>query len=480
MFRVKVRLIGGIIVVLLHVAVYLAITMPLSKVAKEGVEASVVRASKLEVRSQELHNHKLAALAQAIADRSEFADWVLEEEEINKRTKAYDAIQQYDGVLKEAGRKAHFLGIVDTDGAIVARDLDIKNMWKEKLPFARNVPVALKGKISTDIWNWKNRMMRSAAAPIFVNEGVAGAVVIAYDITSAEVREDKEMFGTEVALFLGKTIRASSLTLSGGGTNEDSGSVTALNNAVLGSETAPGARALAEGKASDIFNIKVRGEDYVAISGPLPTAAKRDDMGYVVLASVTKALAPVSSTRWHLLILLIASLLLVFGIIFVVTRHFINAEDTLELGVSEVINGDLEYYFEDVDEFEGLANAINVMLARLLGRPEPGEEMEETQQSIEDAFVILTEEPDDDDIGSQLAQDLANVSDAEYTTQLFNDYVEARREAGLDVSDLTEDALIMRLRANENLLKARFKCQMVRFQVVSSGPRISFKPIRIG
>ena len=480
MFRVKVRLIGGIIVVLLHVALYMAIIMPLSKIAKEDVEGRVERASKLAVRSQALLNHKLAALAQTIADRSEFGDWVLEQEETNKRTKAYDAIQQYDGILKEAGRKAHFLGIVDTDGAIVARDLDIKNMFKEKLPFARNVPVALKGKVSTDIWNWKNRMMRSAAAPIFVNEGVAGAVVIAYDITSAEARTDRDMFGTEVALYLNKAIRASSLTLTREETNEDATSVAALNNAVLGSETAPGNKALAQGKASDLFSVKLRGEDYLAITGPLPTAAKQDDMGFVVLASVTKAMAPINATRWNLLILLVASLMLVFGIIFVVTRHFINAEDTLELGVSEVINGDLEYYFEDVDEFEGLANAINVMLARLLGRPEPGEEMEETQQSIEDAFVILTDDPDDDDLGSQLAQDLANQSVEAYTTQLFNDYVEARRQAGLDVSDLTEDALVMRLRANENLLKARFKCQMVRFQVVSEGPRISFKPIRIG
>ena len=179
MFRVKVRLISGIIVVLLHVAIYMAITMPLTKAAMDSVEGSVVRASKLAVRSQELRNHKLAALAQAIADRSEFADWVLEEEETNKRTKAYDAIQQYDSILKKEGRKAHFLGIVDPEGAIIARDLDIKNMYKEKLPWARNVPVALKGKLSTDIWNWKNRMMRSAAAPIFVNQAVAGAVVIA-------------------------------------------------------------------------------------------------------------------------------------------------------------------------------------------------------------------------------------------------------------------------------------------------------------
>ncbi len=480
MFRVKVRLVTGFLVLLLHVAVYMAITMPLAETAKSGVEGAVQRASKLAVRSQELHNAKLSDLAQAIADRSEFGDWVLEEEETTRRTKAFDAIEQFDKKLKEEGRKAHFLGIVDTDGFIVARDLDIRNMYKEKLPFARNVPKALKGKVSTDIWNWRNRMMRSAAAPIIVNEAVAGAVVISYDITSAESRIDHDQFGTEVALFLDKAIRASSLTMPGDATSEDATSVSVLSAAVLSAETSPGSKALADGKTSDMFMVKLRNEEYVAIAGPLPTAAKRDDMGFVVLASMTAAMAPVSNTRWMLLILLIGSFLILFGVVFFVTRHFINAEDTIELGVTEVLNGNLEYYFEDVDEFEGLANVINVMLARLLGRPEPGEDMEETQQSVEDAYVILTDDADDDDIGSQLVQDLANADEAEYHTQLFQQYVEARREVGLDVSDLEEDALMMRLRANENLLKAKFKCQMIRFVIVSDGPRISFKPIRIG
>ena len=40
-------------------------------------------------------------------------------------------------------------------------------------------------------------------------------------------------------------------------------------------------------------------------------------------------------------------------------------------GVAEVINGNRDYMFESPSQdFEGLANGLNVMLARLLGRPE--------------------------------------------------------------------------------------------------------------
>ena len=88
-------------------------------------------------------------------------------------------------------------------------------------------------------------------------------------------------------------------------------------------------------------------------------------------------------------------------------------------------------YGSTQDMPDPVANAINTMLARLLGRPEPGEEMEETQQSIEDAFVILVDEPDDDDVGSAQAQELANLSDEAYMEKLFQEYVEARTAAGL-------------------------------------------------
>ena len=54
-------------------------------------------------------------------------------------------------------------------------------------------------------------------------------------------------------------------------------------------------------------------------------------------------------------------------------RRFLAPLDRLESGVSEVINGNQDYVFESPSsDFEGLANGLNVMLARVLGHPEPG------------------------------------------------------------------------------------------------------------
>ena len=45
------------------------------------------------------------------------------------------------------------------------------------------------------------------------------------------------------------------------------------------------------------------------------------------------------------------------------------------LGVGEIINGNIDYMFKPVgQDFEGLSNALNVMLARLLGREEVSDE----------------------------------------------------------------------------------------------------------
>lgn len=480
MFRVKVRLVAGILVVLLNVAVYLAITIPLSRKAEERVERNVERASKLVVRSQKLHALELQNMVLTVAAQPEFKDWMDKVEERERRAAAFDAITEYDDQLKKEERKAHFFAIVGKDGAVLARDLDINNMYGEKLPFA-NIQTALKGTPTIEIWDWRNRLMRSAAAPLMHNGEVIGAVVIAYDITAAEARLDRDQFTAEVAYFLDRSIRASSFSLANDDSKEDAGKVQQLTRSMLQQASAV-TKALDQGRTSELTEVALGDEIFLAKAGILPIgqAGKKSAYGFVVACSLTRAQDPVNSVRWMLLILSIGSVLLVFGVILAVTRHFVNAEDTLELGVTEVINGNLEYTFESSEEFEGLANALNVMLSRLLGRPEPGEDMEEAEASRDDGYVIILAEVDDADLNSSLAQELANESEEDYRARLFREYVEARSQQGLPVDDLTSEGLMLRLRANENLLRARYKCQMVRFVVVSQSGLVSFKPIRIG
>jgi hypothetical protein len=325
----------------------------------------------------------------------------------------------------------------------------------------------------------KSKMMRAAAAPILVGAKVLGAVVIAYEVTAADAREERDQFGTHVAYFMDDVVRASSFSMSGDDNAEDAGLVEALTRAALAAGGA-GKEAIAKDKDSDVVALALHGEDYLAITGPLPMRLTNNNVGYVVLSSLSVAQDPVSRVRWMFLVLAVIMLIMVTGGMFLVARHFVNAEDKLELGVSEVINGNMEYSFEAVEEFEGLANAINVMLSRLLGRPEPGEDGSEDSEAMWRADVIFVEELDAAASATDVARQLAAEPEDAYYSRIFREYVEARKRFNLPVEGITPENLAQKLRANEALLKAKHKCQVVRFVVSAQGGKVSLKPIRLG
>lgn len=477
MFRVKLSLVA--IIFVLIVVVYVITVLPLAENTTKNVNSAIERASRLVSRSQRLNGFELVNLAETIAREKEFVDGVQAADEKQRRVAIFDSITQYDKKLKREGRKAHFFSVVGKDGAIIARDLDINNMYGEKLPY-QNVKEALAGRSAKDIWGMKNRMMRAAAAPIWVGSEVKGAVVIAYEVTAAEAREERDQFGTHVAYFMDDAVRASSFSMEADEKTEDSSSVEALTKAVLTSASSLAKASLASNKTSDIFQLELQGETYLAMTGPLPDRLTNPQVGYIVLASLTDAQKDVMRLRWMFVIFGLGMICILLGGTWAVRRHFLNAEDKLELGVTEVINGNLDYTFEGVQEFEGLANAINVMLSRLLGRPEPGEDGEESEAALWRPDVITIEELDMDSAGPDLVRKLAAEPEENYYVRIYREYIDARKQYNLPVEGLTPDNLVQKLKANEAILKAKHECHTIRFLVNSQAGKVSFKPIRIG
>jgi hypothetical protein len=479
MFRTKIGLIAAGLVVALVVVVYLMTVSPMAKEADTRVQNAVERASALVARVQRLKGFELQGLAESVARRKDFVDAVQVAGEDQRRVAVYDSITQYDKVLREEGRKAHFFGVTDKEGAIIARDLNPNDMVGDKLPY-KNIREALAGRAARDIWSMKDRMMRAAAAPILVGKEVKGVVLIAYEVTSVDAREERDQFGTHVAYFMGDgvkpfVVKASSFSIANDDKTEDSG----LAQAAMVSAAELAKEVLGKDKASEVVKIKIQNEEYYAIAGPMPVKLTNPNVGYLVASSIDIAERPVSRIRWMFLVLGLGMLILVLGGMWAVAKHFVSAEDKLELGVAEVINGNLEYTFDVVEEFEGLANALNVMLARMLGRPEPGEEGE-GEDALWRADVIFVEELDQTASGSDAARQLAAEPEDAYYARVFHEYVEARRRNNLPVEGITQENLAQKLKANEGLLKAKHKCQMVRFLVIAQGGKVSLKPIRIG
>lgn len=510
-FRGKLGIAAFCVVLFITILFYLVFVHPRGEEIQQRARADLTRAATLVQRIQRLHAFDLVALAKEAAQRSDLVEGVQKESESERRQRVFESISEFDRKLREERRKAHFLAVVDAEGKVIARDLNIENMYGEKLPY-RSVAQALGGRAASDVWFMHNRMMRAGAAPITVNGEVRGAVVIAYDFTAAEAREESNLLGTDLVYFVDGEVKASSFARadSAEGDGEDSAKVkqvsrlfTEKSSPVWAAKTGAKAKAGAEvgGVPREIVSLDIGGDEHLAIVGALPEAVtivgvdlatrvldsgKRAEtiadtsehkVGFAVLVDIEDRLEPVTSARYMSLVFGLVVLIVVLAVMWTVARHFVDAEDRLELGVNEVISGNLDYTFDSLQEFEGLANALNVMLARLLGRPEPGEEDEAEAAWRPDVLSIAEL---DQSAGAADIQQLAAEDEETYHARIYREYVEARRTAGLSIEGITQQDFIRKLRANEAMLRAKHKCNLVRFQVDASGGKVALRPVRLG
>ncbi|PID37992.1 MAG: hypothetical protein CSA65_00820 [Proteobacteria bacterium] len=478
-FKGKVGIAAVIGVIAIVAVMYLLIVLPLDKQLTAGAKQDVTRAAEAVPTRVRYHAYDLVAVAKHAANHSSFAQAIGAEA---KRQEVYNAIQAYDGKLKTQRRKSDFFGVVDEQGKIIARDLNIQDMHGEKLPYEA-VTHALAGRATGDVWVMKNRLLRAAVAPIEVGGVIKGAVVVGYDITDAEAKTEAKQFGAQVVYFSGGAVRASSFPKAGA-------EVKAVNANILGA-SGEGPKAVKAGKSSAAFQVEIDGKVYLAVAGPLPApvtvqganakgapqkkmSAATKGGGFVVLASLTDRTAQVRTTRWALVGFMAIFMLFVLLVMWVVAKHFVDAQDKLELGVSEVISGNMDYTFDALEEFEGLANALNVMLARLLGRPEPGEE-EDDQSWRPDVLTI-------GELSSPSAEEgpLASEPEESYLAELYEQYIAARKGAQLSVEGLTLPVFSQKVKANEAMLRAKHECSIVRFKVSSAGGQVTLIPLRLG
>ena len=469
-------------VVLLTVVLYLLVILPWSKQVKEAALADVARGAQLINRSIDRQAHALVTITKEAAASKAFVDAIQQEAGDAQRKAVFGAISDFDEELKGRRRKADFFGVVDASGRVIARDLNIKDMFGEKIA-AVCVEQALQGRAVSDIWLMKNRLVRAAAAPIFVAGVVKGAVVVSFDITDAEALSEQKLFNSHVVYFVDGAARASSFPKAGA-------RVKAINSELIGASGKAVAAAKA-GKIGDVFSAKVDGADYRGVAGPLPapvilqgavvqTAAKVDKTtvatshvaGFIALVDVTERMAGVNSSRYILVGFMLIFALFVTAMMWVVAKHFVDAQDQLELGVSEVISGNTEYTFEVLQEFEGLANALNVMLARLLGRPEPGEDDEGDQSWRSDVITI-------GEFDGATDPQLGSEPEEAYYKRLHSEYLQARQTAGLSVDGLSAGSFTQKVKANEAMLRAKHQAAGFRFKVVSTGGKVSLQPYAI-
>jgi hypothetical protein len=373
--RLKVALAGGAAVVASTALGAAVLRSWIARDTEARVVDAVRRASQLAERSHRLRAFERAERAASLAADGEFAA-LFSLVPTERAAAAFVAIEGNNARLGKQGRRADLLLVVGADGKVLARDSDPRALFGEDLA-ARHpvIAAALRGEAGADVWLFDGKLLHVSASPVRPAEEVLGAVVLGTGFSTRDARAEAGVLGADVAYFFDGRVFASSLAVpgsvgEGGDAAEDVERVSAVAAALLATGRGSGGGEAARDPAPlEIELPDRRPERYVAAVAELGPSARA---GVIVLSSVTGPVREAQRMgRLLLAVGLVAWLVLVVSLMRL-GQYFERRLDQIEIGVSDVISGNVDATFQAFDEFEGLCNGLNVMIARLLGRPEPG------------------------------------------------------------------------------------------------------------
>jgi hypothetical protein len=496
-------IIGGIVAIViaaLTATAYFVTTSSLEGKLRSDAQRRVLRALGLLQRDSQLEGLAVQAKAEFFASEPSLLAAIRADNGGDRSRESNRAFTRFRE--QQEGPVPDILALVDASGDVIAMDgvpNPVPYAWKEGGSKTGNgiwpgVELALRRRVSiSEVWNYPYKgLMRVGIAPVIDPEAqvpsgdedgviIVGAVVTAYALTSAEAQRQQMLLGADVAYFDGDRVFATSFRR---GNEEDTGTKNALT-AILakGGLGKPG---------TGVSVIALGGHEYFATSGRMSRFSSKElpekyppvSAGAIVLISpgLEPASDTINTTRILILVLGLGSLAIALFGLHLLSRRFLVQVDSIELGVADIINGNLDRTFRPVgEELDGLANGLNVMLARLLGRPEPGEE--EFDENGNPIVPGRVEFEDADEGGKAPAPDpelaaLAQEPEPDYYKRLFTEYVDARKKSG-NPDEVSFESFIAKLKVNEGKLKAQYNSDRVRFRVVVKDGKVTLKPVPI-
>ncbi|MEJ7600729.1 MAG: MXAN_5187 C-terminal domain-containing protein [Kofleriaceae bacterium] len=459
-------------------------------------DANLKRAYQVVQRLKTLEMVEVTNKVERLSARPEFVAAIKSTSSAERLQQARIGFQKFTSDDKQGTTKPDIIALVDATGDILAmHDVPtvVPRQWKttkgESILPGLNVVLGKKVIIS-DIWNYGDKgMMKVGVAPIIDPEApvgkdpdgvvIIGAIVVAYAQTARSAQEDRKLLGTEIAYYDQKRVIASSFTHEAS-LDED----TAKRDSV--------STLLQTGKLSEsgIQRVSIEGLDYLAATVKLPRSTTKElpsdypslTAGAVVLAPFEESEAStMGSVKGFILLLGGGALAIAMLGLYLAHRRLVAQVDLVEGGVTDIINGNVDRTFRPVGpELDGLANGLNVMLARLLGRPEPGEEEYDEEGN---PIVPGRVEFDEGEEGSRPAPDpdlaaLAQESEPDYYKRVYTEYLAARKASGAP-DEVSFENLIAKLKVTEGKLKAQYQCRAVRFRVVTKDGKVTLKPVPI-
>ena len=485
MHRMKIGLVAAAVILALTVAEYAMVTGPLKDAVTRDVEDAVGRGQRLHSELARLEALDFTNLVATLSRRAGTAAVFDRPDEHGRRQAAFDECEAINSRLASQ-RKADIVAIVDAQGKVVARDLNADAMYgddaRKQFP---PVEAALKGTAAHGIVALAGRMSQIAAAPVMKADGkLLGVLLVGYAISAKDAQSKHDQLGAHVGYLFKGQVQTSSFT-EGAGPNakEDGNKTHALTAALFQQGDKPGAVALEKAQPSELFHVTLDGQDYLAIAAPL--YPQDHTAGFVILHARTDA--NVSETGAKVFVFGLLAILVALGAVAMTANRFIRPLDQIELGVGEIINGNIDYTFRPVGpDFEGLSNSLNVMLARLLGKEEPDEDEVEDDEGAArwraDQLVVdevAAAETSGRPTGDPAVAALAAENDGAYYSRIFTEYQAALKTAGKPTKGLNVQLFTAKLRLLEGGFKEKWTCKAVRFRIVTRGGDVMLQPIPI-
>jgi hypothetical protein len=457
-----------VIVAVLTGAAYFFATQKLEANIRQDTEAKASRAEDLLVRVASLEAFDIITRARAFAREAALQKALDTQDPAQRAALARQAIDAFAG--KGEG-KPDWVAILDSKGDYVAANSPLPDTEGWRTRWKAVADAIAKRQPSKDVWAYGKSAIKVGVAPIedpsFLT--VKGVVVIAYPLSQKEAQANAALLGTEVIYLFGDRVEATSFKRpSDADELSRSPELKALAKEALGA------------KERKIVPLDLDGTTYLASAAPLPQNYEDRSSVAVVMASLSGAEDAVAAVRWTILLLGVGALLVALLAMIVTSRAILHPAEDIELGVNEIINGNVDYTFRPAGkDFDGLANGLNVMLARLLGRPEPGDD-DLAEEGTPSAKLLLEEEK----TGPRVSSDpdvvsLAQEPEADYYKRIFAEYIDARKGVGEKVEGVTFEGFVAKLRLNEANLKKKYNCKAVRFRVQTRGNQVTLKPVPI-
>jgi hypothetical protein len=491
--------VAAVIAVLTAIAFFVTSTSFEERLKKDA-DVKLARAYQVVQQLNQLEGIDVSNKAERLAAEKEFVTAIKTSSAAERQNQARIGFQKFIADEKQGDLKPDIIAVVDASGNLLAMNevpTVVAKQWKtdkgDSIIPALNV-VRGKKLIISDIWSYgekgMNGMMKIGVAPVIDPDApisskdpdgvIIGAIVVAYAQTAREAQKDRSLLGTEIAYYDNKNVVATSFTR-GAGTEEDTAKARLVTELLKsGAVTESGAKQ----------KTTLNGVEYVVAAVKLPRSSTKKlpdeyppvTAGAVVLAPISDPDNTAGTVKLFIALLGGGGLAIALLGLYLAHRRLLAQVDQIELGVTDIINGNVDRTFRPVGlELDGLANGLNVMLARLLGRPEPGEEdFDEEGNAIIQGRVEFDE---GDGSAAPPAPDpdlaaLAQESEPDYYKRVYTEYLAARKATG-NPDEVSFENFIAKLKVNEGKLKAQYQCRAVRFRVILKDSKVTLKPVPI-